>query len=221
SSSAAYPWQYGAAGTPTFWIQYNLTLFGDSSQGCQVDPEHCRELPDLFDNYLPLGLDPSFSAHGKTGDNSAIWGFVNWVFMRPLADPEPSPLAGDPENLVVDIGIHNYETLDSERWIFEGRVQWIFYINVTSPVDIGSDISAGIGFYDFANNFYSFYYDNDTRVVTLVSPHDGVSASISNVTTGDTWLYCIQKVGVPAAPYCHGYAAELECRATPVASQSV
>ncbi len=171
---------------PAYWTNFNLVMFGDSSYILRNETQ-IYSFATLDSSYLTKGLDPSFSAHGKAGDNSVIYGFVNWVFFRPIADPEPVTDAEPGESITLTVGIHNRG--GDGNWIFEGRTQWLFWVNVSASMDVGSAISAGIGFYDASGDFYSFYWDYSNGLTTLASPQDGISATYTGHSTGDTWVF--------------------------------
>jgi len=171
---------------PTFWQLTEIVMFSDYAY-ISFNGAKYKEL-DLLWDHLPLYLGPSFSSKGWIGVGDWMRIVVNWVFMRPIADPEPVVASGSSESWVInEASILNMDGCGP--WVTVSRKQYLFYINASST-EGGGNITAGFMFRDNAYRMYSFMWNATSReLVQMRSPEDGISATILNYTIAGDFLY--------------------------------
>ncbi len=176
-----------------------LIVFYEAYDWEEVDPDTIRYKvyeADSWGSEQILVTEPSGIHSGTTWSSitssydPTVAGVTGVLYMNGTATPYDVRYALFTDVVpIVTAGIHNPDMIDSDRWIFEGRKQYEFYINVSYATDGAESYSAGIGFYDEAGDWYSFLYDHTTEEIVLVSPDDGILATLKDVETGTTWLY--------------------------------
>jgi len=162
------------------WMAHNWKLFNVkyNSSYARLDFNNTLE-SELNLNESKTGmLTPSYACFSwtDTGENMLI--NSTFIGVGKYSSPEPYAVTASAP-MVVDRA-YGCPT----GWVFVGRTQYEFWINVTSST-YGDQISAGLGFYDDAGRFYSFYYDDDLGRVVLTSPEDGISVGINFIEEDD------------------------------------
>lgn len=182
---------YSRLDVPTDWSYVQMVMFNDSSY-VKVNGTTIRELGStpLLD-HLTLSQGPAFSSHSWAGVGDFLQIGANWVFMRPIADPEPVINVGSLESsypIGVGVQITNIDRCETHNWMFEGRKQYEFVVKYMFDGGGENITAAGVGFYDGAGRFHNIILDTTTDRATITSPLDGISAVYTGYTTSGLYL---------------------------------
>lgn len=148
------------------WSEWNITVYG-SAADLWTGYQEGRHGFSMCQSYCAWNvLQPVFGhVQHDAADDVCIHTYNETFFDQPTPPPPP-PI--DTENITIT----NMEGCGN--WVFEGRKQYDFFGNFSSSYG-GANISAGVGFFDYTNRWYSVWFNAITNQTTLTSPDDGIS----------------------------------------------